>query len=84
MEYYIITSSWHIINKCKTLRGAKISYKRKWKTLYPDSIIISEKDFYETQPMVESTNLMSGKKIMIPASEKNTYLDPGTERYWSS
>jgi hypothetical protein len=41
----------------------------------------------DTQPkeekMVETVNLMSGKKVMIRESEKGGCCDPGTERYWT-
>lgn len=34
-------------------------------------------------PMVETTNIMSGKTCMIRKSELGGCTDPGTERYWS-
>jgi len=82
MSYYI-ANNWKIIKSCDTLRGAKISYTRKYKELYPDSVIIEDKVFNAKEPMVETVNLMSGKKLMIKASEKDSCVDPGTERYFT-
>ena len=37
----------------------------------------------EIDPMVEVTNLMSGKKVLIRKSERGGCCDPSTETYWS-
>jgi hypothetical protein len=80
---YLIVNGWKIIKTCDSLRGAKISYSRKYKKLYPDALIVSEKEFREKEPMVETINMMSGKVCKIPASQKGGCCDPGTERYWT-
>ena len=37
----------------------------------------------QNRELVESVNLMSGKKIMIEKHLKGGCCDPGTEQYWS-
>lgn len=83
--YYIITESWHILKKCESARGAETSLRRVWAKKYPNDHlrIMEASEFRAKQPMVETVNLMSGKKLMIPASEKGGCTDPGTETYWS-
>ena len=81
--YYIITDSWHILHKCETLQGARASLTRKWSKKYSDARIMEAEEFRASVPMVETTNLLSGKKLMIRADEKGGCTDPGTETYWS-
>jgi len=85
MMYYIITESWHIVKKYDTEKGAKTALTRKYAKNYPDHQlrILSAADFRAQVPMVETINLMSGKKLMIRADEKGGCTDPGTETYWS-
>ena len=46
--------------------------------------IVGEFVFWaQNEPLVETTNIMSGATIQIPQSQKGTFLDPGTETYWS-
>lgn len=45
--------------------------------------VIDREEFERRDIMVETKNLMNGKKMMIRLSEKGTCTDPGTERYWS-
>ena len=81
---FILHDNYHIIETFVTERGAKISFTRKWRGKYPNAVVVRDVEFHATEPMVESTNIMSGKKIMIPASQKGGCCDPGTETYWCS
>lgn len=45
--------------------------------------VIEYSKFREIEPMVETVNLMSGKKTMIRASDAGSCVDVGTETYWS-
>ncbi len=84
IEWYIHKDGeWHILARFVSERGAKVSLSRKWKKKYPKAIITDSVTFYKMEPMVETTNIMSGKKIMIEASLKGGCCDPGTETYWS-
>ena len=79
---YILHDDYYIIKTFDTLPGAKISFTRKWKAKYPNAVIVDSKTFYENEPMVERTNIMSGEKYM---ERKSTpyYLSPSSETYWS-
>jgi hypothetical protein len=80
---HLIVNNWKILKTFNSLRGAKIAHTRKYKELYPDSLIVESRAFYESEPMVETINLQSRKKVMIRASQKGSCTDPGTETYWS-
>ena len=80
---FILHENYHILATFKTLQGARISFNRKWKKRYPKAVIDTREVFNKEEPMVETTNLLSGKKLMIKASEKGSCCDVGTERYWS-
>lgn len=69
-------------------RGAAIALaailRRQVTANRDDYLIITPNEFLEKyDPMVETTNLMSGKKVMIRQSEKGSCTDVGTERYWA-
>jgi hypothetical protein len=70
----------------RTEQGAKAMATRLNKQ-YGDTkqwVTMSAAEFDEKHnPMVETTNIMSGKTVMIRKSEKGGCCDPGTERYWS-
>ena len=80
---YLIVNGWKVIKEYDTLRGAKISYARKYKKIYRNCVIISAKCFYDNEPEVDTVNMMSGKKVKIKASLQGGCCDPGTERYWT-
>ncbi len=40
-------------------------------------------NFYNSEPLVEVKNLMSGLPVMIPLSSRGGPTDVSTERYWS-
>ena len=65
-------------NKREVKYAAKFGYKitRMWAAMSSDT-------FREEDVMVETHNLMSGKKVMIRKSEQGSCTDPSTERYWS-
>jgi hypothetical protein len=81
---FIVHDDYHILKTYDNERGAKIALARRWKKKYPNAVIMDSNTFQQTEPIVESTNLMSGKKIMIPKSQAGGCTDPGTELYWSS
>lgn len=83
MYDWFIVHNWHILKEFQTEKGAKMSLRRRYKEKYPDAVVMSREEFNRTEPIVETKNLMTGKTIMIRASEKGTCCDPGTERYWS-
>lgn len=96
MRYLVVeTNAWYTNGKSyDTLAGARrgsaamnkreINYcvrhdvktNRSWAAMSSDT-------FHESDAMVESFNLMSGKKVMIRKSQQGTCVDPSTERYWS-
>jgi len=81
LQWYIV-NGWHILHSCNTERGAKISLTRKYSKRYPNAKVIDSATFRDTEPMVETRNLLSGQTCMIRASEKGVgSCDPGTERY---
>jgi hypothetical protein len=79
---YILHEDYHIIKTFDTLQGAKVSFARKWKAIYPNAVIVDSKTFYENEPMVERTNIMSGEKYMERKSTP-ACCSPSTETYWS-
>jgi hypothetical protein len=89
--YIICYEDRGIANSCYY---GKVEYKRigdafkKLNKLNGNSVLfeILDSDEYVERmtEMVESVNLMSGKKIMIPKIHKGTVCDPATESYWSA
>jgi hypothetical protein len=79
---YILHDDYWIIKTFDTLQGAKTSLTRKWKAKYPNAVVVDSKTFYENEPMVERTNIMSGEKYV---ERKSTPLccSPSSELYWS-
>ena len=55
--------------ECKELPYA-FMVEHEWNRLYRDK-------------MVKTTNLLTGKEVLIPVQDKGGPCDPGTERYWS-
>lgn len=60
----------------KLVKSGKIN-KDEW-------AVIAYDKFREIEPIVETTNLISGKTVKIRASEAGGCTDPGTETYWCS
>ena len=79
---YYIVDNWHIVKCFPTLRGAKISMRRRYRMKYPEATIMDSVVFKRDEPLVETRNLMTGETIMIPASQKDTCCDPARELYW--
>jgi hypothetical protein len=67
--------------KAALTRASRVTNKPN--LIREDWKVISYKEFREIEPMVESTNLMSGNKFQIRASDFDTCVDAGTETYWS-
>lgn len=75
------TKTFRVVkNGFPTERGAKIAMTRKYPGV--DHAVVSLSDFRNMEPMVERTNLMSGKKYMEPLNTPN-YCSPSSEAYWS-
>jgi len=76
------TKNQRDIVRTSTERSAKAQLtklkldKNVWK-------VVSSKDFYDNEPMVEVKNLLSGKPVMIRISERGGCCDPSTERFHS-
>ena len=46
-------------------------------------MVMSVEDYELIEPMVEKTNMMTGKKFMEPINTPH-YMSPSSESYWSA
>jgi hypothetical protein len=71
---------WH-----KTEKGAKISATASNKNAGKNAYAVMEESKFNElyNKLVPTKNLMTGLIVMIPAQEKGSCMDPGTERYWT-
>lgn len=97
MKYLVVeVNCWYTNGKVyDTLTGARrgataknkreIEYSQKYGTGIMRMWAAVSTETFRAQDviMVETRNLMSGKKVMIRKSEQGTCTDPSTERYWS-
>lgn len=76
-----------IAKNYRTEHGAKIASGRMMnsnKFLHSNLAVSDMKTFYTSiEPMVERTNMMTGKTYMEPLNTP-IYLSPSSETYWSS
>ena len=80
---FILHNDYHIIKEFKSERGAKIAFARKYKSKYPNAIIVDTDTFVRDEPMVETYNIMNraAGTFLIRKSQKGTCCDPATETY---
>lgn len=82
-----VTKPHYGIRHFDNARGAKIALSALLRTNNRDAdeYLVITREYFDAylDPMVETTNLMSGKVVMIRRSEKGSCTDVGTERYWS-
>lgn len=72
------TDKWY-----ETERGAKSAATRIFKKTGAEWKAITYEEFQMNHnPLVEVTNLMTGKPVMIRSSDVGTCLDMSMERYW--
>ena len=83
MRPWLIVNGWHILASFDTEGGAKRSRTRKWSKRYPNCQVVSCEWFDANEPMVETYDMLNpdAGTFLIPASQKGTCCDPGTERY---
>lgn len=81
---------YHIDSKRKvgwksSLKGAKISVAAWNRRSGACNYAILDEGIFEDlyNKMVPTTNLMSGKTVMIRQQDKGSCCDPSTEAYWS-
>ncbi len=82
---FILHDDYRIIKEFASERGAKIAFARKFKTKYPNAVIVDQDTFSKNEPMVETYNLLNREAgtFLIRKSLKDTCCDPSTERYHS-
>ena len=81
---YIVHVGYKKLGSYKSIKGAKIAIARRWRRLINPGISITPYDkFYANMPYVETINIVTNEKIMIPLCDKGTCNDPGMELYWS-
>jgi len=71
-----------ILKSSESLPGIKRSKTALLKKKPNAQYDIMPRDEYK-DPMVETHNMMNGKKCMIRKSRLGTCCDPATERYWT-
>ena len=71
-----------IVARYPTERGAKIARARKFKD---QNLEVMDEEVYDVgfRKMVPTTNMMTGKTVMIDINQKGGCCDPATETYWS-
>ena len=77
-----------ILKHFNTLRGAKISFTRKW-NIFPELVVATNAE-YQIAPdggclaseMVQ-VKTIHGNDVAIRRDQVGTCCDPSTERYWS-
>lgn len=84
-SHYIENHGKHYSSRARAEAAMKRTKFRNGKLKFPPEThqVMSLDEYRAGDTLVESTNMMSGEKIMIPRSQKGGCCDPGTERYWS-
>lgn len=85
MYVIVNTQTSRIVKSFPSERGAKISLKRKYAGEQNPHLVVMHQEAYDVgfRKQVAVRSLMSGKTVMIDASQVGGCCDPSTETYWS-
>ncbi len=75
-----------IVKHFDTMRGAKISFTRKW-SIFPELVVATYAEYQMTGGNLASemvqVKTIYGNDVAIRRDQVGTACDPSTERYWS-
>ena len=80
------TRDGRVVKSFNTMRGAKISFSRKW-NIFPELAVVTYEEYMTTGIQLANEEVtvttIFGKDVQILRVDVGTVCDPSTERYWS-